>query len=63
MNPCPNCGSKIIEEERLWGFNFFPYTNSFGYCYKCPNCNFHSEPKGTKSAAKTQWNKGKGQVI
>lgn len=63
MNPCPNCGSTKTIEQEIWGTHFFPYTNSFGYRYVCPRCNFRSEPKGTKSAAKAQWNKGNGQVV
>lgn len=63
MNPCPNCGGTNVQEEQLWGIRFYPYTNSFGYCYKCSDCNFRSKPKGTKSAAKTQWNRGNGKVF
>lgn len=62
MKSCPNCGSGNYSLEELWGFNFYPYTNSFGYCYKCYDCNFRSEPKGTKVAAKNAWEKGKGHI-
>ena len=61
-NTCPNCGSKHISEEQIWSDHFYPHTNSFGYCYVCCDCGFRSEPKGTKSAAQKQWNRGNGQV-
>ena len=63
MNPCPNCRNTEPIEQEIWGGQFFPHTNSFGFCYVCPECRFRSEPKGTKIAAKAQWNRGNGQIF